>query len=111
MSRRSFVVAFTTAALCMSAPSLAQDARDDDAGYRAATGLLHRDLPEQAAAQYRAFLKGHPDHALAASARYGLAVCLTRLGQWKEAGAELDALKPGKDFDFAADAVLLRGIG
>ena len=81
---------------------------DDDAGYRAATGLLHRELPEQAAAEYRAFLRDHPGHSQAANARYGLAVCLTRLGRWSEAETELDALTGLEGFGFAPDALLMR---
>lgn len=86
---------------------LAQPAEDDSA-YRAATGLLRRDMPEQAIPEYRAFLRDHPDHAKAASARYALAVCLTRTGKWQEAATELDELGRSKDFEFAPDAALLR---
>src|SRR5689334_22500467 len=81
-----------TAALaaCLSGHVAAQER--SDAAYRAATGLLQRDMPEQAAAEFRSFLRDHPDDAKSVSARYGLAVCLTRLGQWKEAAQELDAI-------------------
>jgi len=95
-------------ALMMAAGSTCLAQSQDDAGYRAATGLLHRDLPEQAVAEYRAFLKEHPGHAKAASARYGLAVALSRLSKWKEALVELDALGDPAGFEFAPDALLLK---
>lgn len=95
-------------ALVMAAGGTCLAQGQDDAGYRAATGLLHRDLPEQAVAEYRAFLKEHPGHAKAASARYGLAVALSRLSKWKEAVVELEVLGEPAGFEFAPDALLLR---
>jgi len=109
MKRRRLdrITLLSAAALLLSAPALfAQDAADR--AYRAATGLLNRDLNEAAAAEYRAFLDSAPQHPRAAHARYGLAVALTRLGQHEAAARELDALRAPADFEFAADAALLR---
>lgn len=109
MKRRRLdrVTLLSAAALLLSAPALfAQDSADR--AYRAATGLLNRDLNEAAAAEYRAFLESAPEHARAAHARYGLAVALARLGRLDEAARELDALRAPADFEFAADAALLR---
>ncbi len=103
MLRRRLSLALIAA---VSASANAQTA--DDAAYRAATGLLHRDMPEQAAAEYRAFLRESPSHARADLARYGLAVCLTRLSKWEEAAKELDQLVSRSGFEFAPDCLLLR---
>lgn len=94
-------------ALIAAISTVAPAQNADDAAYRAATGLLHRDMPADAAAEYRAFLRDNPSHEKADSARYGLAVCLSRLGKWADAAAELDALS-GRSFEFAPDALLLQ---
>jgi len=101
-SRRSLALILAT----LASPVLAQ--LSDDASYRAATGLLHRGMPAEAAAEYRTFLHDQPTHAKADSARYGLAVCLVQLGQWKEAAKQLDGLPRLSSFEFAPDALLLR---
>jgi TolA-binding protein len=101
--RRAHLLAAAVLCVCRLAPAQPPD----DADYRAATGLLQRGIPDQAAVEYRAFLKDHPDHPKAAEARYGLAVCLTQLGQWKEAGAELATLEGQSSFEFAPDALLI----
>ena len=85
-------------------------ARDDaDRAYRAGTGLLNRGMNDAAAAEYRAFLNDHADHPKADHARYGLAVCLVRMGKCNEAVQELDRVVTKRDFEFAPDAKLLRG--
>lgn len=86
------------------APAIAQS----DSGYRAATGLLNRGNYDLAAAEYRAFLEAQPNGPKAAAARYGLAICLSRLGQWKDAAAQLDQIANHTGFEFAPDALLLR---
>jgi TolA-binding protein len=49
--------------------------------YATATGLLNRGLYDLAVPEYEAFLDAFPRHDRADSARYGLAVCLERLGE------------------------------
>ncbi|MCC6678321.1 MAG: tetratricopeptide repeat protein [Phycisphaerales bacterium] len=82
---------------------------DDDPTYRTATGLLNRGMHEAAAEEYREFLKERPGDARAVTARYGLAVCLSRMGRGAEAAAELDRVLKEEGFEFRADALLLRG--
>lgn len=82
---------------------------DDDPTYRTATGLLNRGMHELAAEEYRRFLKARPGDARAAMARYGLAVCLSRMGRSADAGQELDAVLEDRGFEYRADALLLRG--
>jgi len=50
-----------------------------------------REFEDQA--RYRAFLAESPDHAKAPIARYGLAVCLFRTGQYQDAAAEMKAVR------------------
>ncbi len=94
---------------CAPGPLEAGAPSDSDQAYRTATGLLNRGLEDLAAAEYRAFLRQQPDHPLAPSARYGLAVCLVRLGNHAEAIADLDRLAQNPGFEFAADVKVLQG--
>ena len=82
--------------LCLAAlpPSAVADDRSKPAAdqgalrsYFSANGMLNRGLYQQAAAEYRTFLSQHEDHAKAPVARYGLAVCLYRLGDYEAADA------------------------
>lgn len=84
------------------------DQPDGDRDYRSATGLLNRGMHELAAAEYRAYLDKHAADAKAATARYGLAVCLFKLGQPMESSKELDQALASHDFEFVADAEFLR---
>lgn len=85
-----------------------RDDSDGERSYRSATGLLNRGMHELAAAEYRAFLEHHASDAKAATARYGLAVCLFKTGNPREAAKELDRVLTLRDFEFIADAVFLR---
>ena len=77
--------------------------------YYSANGLLNRGLHELAAVEYRKFLSAHPEHDKAPTARYGLAVCLYRLEQYAEAGAELELLRAGANAPFAAESAAILG--
>ncbi|MBL9032302.1 MAG: tetratricopeptide repeat protein [Phycisphaerae bacterium] len=98
--------ALLAASLCLLLPlrTLAQD----DAGYRAATGMLHRGLFDLAADEFRRFLDSTPNHAKAPHARYGLGVCLARQGRHAEAADALQGLDAAASFEFAPDSSLLR---
>ncbi|MEP0847580.1 MAG: tetratricopeptide repeat protein, partial [Phycisphaerae bacterium] len=95
------------------APGGAGDASAADASatrqLNAANGLLNRGLHELAAREYRAFLDANPTHARAPVARYGLAVCLYRAGDFAAATAELAQIPSRRDFEFAAEAIVMRG--
>lgn len=103
----ALATALSIALLSLTPIAIAQP--DADRSYRSATGLLNRGMHELAAEEYRAFLKDHPDHPQATTARYGLAVCLSRLGRNDEAAKELAQVVTARSFEFAPDALLLRG--
>ncbi len=100
-------------ALCVAAsvlhPAGARAQPGPEHAYRTATGLLNRGLEDLAAEEYRSFLRSNPSHQLAPSARYGLAVCLVRLGKHSDAIVELDRLTGSDGFEFAADVLVLQG--
>jgi len=77
--------------------------------YFAGNGLLNRGMYDLAAAEYRTFLEDHPDHARTPLARYGLGVCLYRLGEHREAVDALSALDEAPGFEFAAEVLMIRG--
>ena len=93
----------------MLANASAQPASSDtERSYRTATGLLNRGMNDLAAQEYQTFLSANPSSPKAPKARYGLAVCLVKLGKHAEAIAQLDQIAGLKDFEFAADACMLR---
>jgi TolA-binding protein len=75
-------------------------AQADLQAYISANGLLNRGHHELAALEYRSFLEAHPDHEKAPVARYGLSVCLLRLGRTEEALEQLEQLSSLKDFAY-----------
>src|SRR5438045_1566464 len=77
-----------------SAPVFAQDGARDEAlrSYLSGNGFLTRGMYELAAKEYRGFLKDHPDHEKAATARYGLGVALVRMKKYDEAAGVLGPL-------------------
>jgi TolA-binding protein len=77
--------------------------------YFAGNGLLNRGMYDFAAAEYRRFLEQHPEHDKAPLARYGLGVCLYRLGEHAEADAALQPLAGERDFEYAAEVLMIRG--
>ena len=77
--------------------------------YHSGNGLLNRGMHEMAAAEYGKFLAVHGDHEKAPTARYGLGVCLYRLGRYDEAVRELGRVSNLKGFDFAAEVATLLG--
>lgn len=83
----------------------------EDRSYRAGIGLLNKGLHELAASELRTFLKEHPEAPEALNARYALGVCLSRTGDHGGAAAELDRVIAMHDFEFRADAMLLRSHG
>ncbi|MHC4651102.1 MAG: tetratricopeptide repeat protein [Planctomycetota bacterium] len=99
--------------LVVSAPAaLGQQPAADAAvlrDYFAGNGLLNRGMYDLAAAEYRTFLEVHPDHAKAPLARYGLGVCLYRLGEHREAVDVLSALDKAPGFEFAVEVLMIRG--
>ncbi len=79
--------------------------------YHAANGLLNRKLYDLAATEYRRFIDGHPDHAQVPAARYGLAVCLYRAGDYAAAVAQLTQPSPaaGDSGELAVQRDILLG--
>jgi TolA-binding protein len=78
-------------------------------GFQTANGLLGRGMNDLAAEEYRKFLSEHADHAQAATARYGLAVALFRLGDVRGCRAELERVVGADGFEFAAESRVLLG--
>jgi TolA-binding protein len=90
------------------------DATSDDPNaalrrLQTANGLLGRGLYDLAADEYGAFLKDNAGHADAASARYGIGVCLYRLRRFDEAADQLDHIASDRKFEFAAEAAVILG--
>ncbi len=75
----------------------------------AGNGLLAREMYEPAVAEYRTYLSKHGEHEKAAEARYGLAVCLFRLGRFEEALKELESLQAAPGFAYAAEVAAIEG--
>lgn len=91
-----------------SAVQIMPEPRDADRAYRAAVGLLHRQLHEPALAEYRAFLEAFPGDERVAEAHYGAAVCLVALDRPSDALPHLDAALAAPAFSLAPDAAYLR---
>ncbi len=77
--------------------------------YLSANGLLNRGLYDLAIPEYEAFIEGQGGHEKGPIARYGLAVCFYRTGQYKKARATLEAIGDQGNFEFGAEATLLLG--
>ena len=77
--------------------------------YLSANGLVNRGLYEMAAEDYRKFLAAHGDAEQAPAARYGLAVCLMRMGKTDAAADELAQLERRSQFNFAVEVTTLLG--
>jgi hypothetical protein len=81
------------------APAPADDAeRDENAVY----GRAHRthfidDLPARALAAWDLYLGAYPRGAFAPEARFNRALCLTRLGRWREAARALSPFARGPE--------------
>lgn len=101
------LVALAIGLICDFAPAQAPSADDATRDLNSANGLLQRGLYELAAADYRRFLDAQPRHAQAGEARYGLAVCLLRLGKPDDALPLLEGLSAQRDFAYAAEAAFL----
>jgi TolA-binding protein len=100
------------AALCGSGALAAEGVEDTaPSEYLSGNGLLNRGLYDLAAAEYRKFLSSHPGHDKAPVARYGLAVCLQRTDQHREAVGELLKLAADQppDFAYAVEVQILLG--
>ncbi len=77
--------------------------------YLSANGLANRGLFEMAAEDYRKFLATHADAEQAPAARYGLAVCLMRMGKTDAAADELVQLERRPQFNFSTEVTTLLG--
>jgi TolA-binding protein len=77
--------------------------------FYSANGLLNRGLHELAAAEYRSFLDAHANHEHSAAARYGLGVCLFRLGRYDEAVDALTPIARDDDNPYPAETLALLG--
>jgi TolA-binding protein len=77
--------------------------------FYAANGFLQRGMYDLAAAEYRAFLASHADHALTPTARYGLAVALLRLEQYTSAETELATLFADDASPYPAEVAFMLG--
>ncbi len=106
-------VAIVVAALFVAGAAGAQNQADDGAAaqrdYYSANGLLNRGLYDLAVSEYRAFLERHPGHEKSATARYGLAVSLLRLGRNQEALAAAGPLADLPQFEYRAEALMVLG--
>jgi tetratricopeptide (TPR) repeat protein len=80
-----------------------------DRSYRAGIGLLNKGMYEPAVKELKAFLEASPGAKEASAARYGLAVCFSRLGQHAEAVRELERVLKDDAFELRDDAGLLCG--
>jgi TolA-binding protein len=107
MARLAMVGALA-APLVLASHVGAQVGGDDTKAYLTGNGLLNRGLYELAVPEYRAFLEQNPTHEKAPDARYGLGVCLYRLGAHAEALEELQQIQAAQ-FAFAPEVVVLRG--
>ncbi|MEE8168918.1 MAG: tetratricopeptide repeat protein, partial [Phycisphaerae bacterium] len=96
---------FTPAGVVDAQPNADGDLRE----YYSANGLANRGLYELAATEYRAFLASHERHEKAATARYGLAVCLFRSKQYAAAAEELETLASQPKFVYAAETATMLG--
>lgn len=98
--RRPWMPVLALAAAVAFSPAVAAAQEKPDAAMKklaAATGLFHRGLHKLAAQEYAEFLSAHGSHSEATTARYGLAICQYRLGQYPQAAALLgEVLKDGK---------------
>ena len=103
------LVAWTGGAAAQDKPSAPEVDDPAQREYLAGNGLLQRGLYELAAAEYRAFLSHHPEHAKSSLARYGLGVCLFRLGKFDDALSEITPLLPDHRFEFAAEVATMCG--
>lgn len=94
-------------------PAHAQSAGSDDAtvlrAYYSGNGLLQRGMFELAEKEYRDFLSHNQDHEKAPVARYGLAVCMVRLGRYEDALKELDSIPAGAEFPFVVEVQVMQG--
>ena len=89
---RNLVLALAGLSICVLwLPAANADERGDMVlrEYHSGNGLLNRGMHEMAAAEYRKFLGVHGNHDKAPTARYGLGVCLYRLGRHDDAVKEL----------------------
>ena len=77
--------------------------------YFSANGLLNRGLYELAVVEYGKFLSEHENHEKAPVARYGLGVCLFRMGRHDAAVKELEPLQEQSQFQYAAEVGTILG--
>lgn len=99
-------------AIVLASPAAAQDGETEAVllrHYFSGNGLLNREMYDLAATEYRQFLAGHADHDRAPVARYGLAVCLYRLGRHQQSITELNQLRGLLDFEYAAEGLMILG--
>lgn len=75
----------------------------------AANGLFQRQLYKLAAEQYSDFLRDHPTHREAKAAKYALAICFYRLGDFQKAAAKLDEILAEGEFAQRDEALLVLG--
>lgn len=97
-----------------AAPAVAADDEKIDAATKklmAAVGFFQREMYDLAAQEYDEFLNQYPDHAEAANARYGLAVCHYRLGSehYPQAIKQLQQVVAEKDFKQRDEALAVLG--
>ena len=111
---RTTAAAILTASVLLVAgnPAWGQNA-DDEAvilrAYYSGNGLLNRGMYDLAAAEYRQFLKDHPNHEHAPLAQYGLGVSLFRLNRYGNAVKELAPLRRSPRFEYAAEVLMILG--
>src|SRR4051812_40610380 len=108
-----------TAAVMPAAPARAQDAPAKDKAEQqvdpatkkltAAHGLFQRSLFKLAATQYTEFLQQYPNHPEATTAKYALAVCRYRLGEYEPAIAAVTEVLADAKFQQRDEALAVLG--
>ena len=87
----------------------AQNGAEPERRLNTANGLLNRGLYELAVPEYEAYLNADASPEEARTARYGLGVCLVRLGRFEEAALQLEQVAGDRSFQFAPESQLLLG--
>ncbi len=119
-NRICFVIALSCT-LVLSAPphrsaaapeNQPEDAAKVDAATKklmAANGFFKQGMYDLAAEEYTEFLDNYPNHEHAGRARYGLAVCLYRTGEYKKAIGHLRSVLKDRDFEHRDEALAVLG--
>ena len=112
LARRHFLIVGLSLAVVVWASSSPARAQRVDAAMKklmAASGLFQRGMYAMAAEEYADFLKGHPGHAQATDARYGLAICLYRQSKYPQTVTEIQKVLKDARFKQRDEALAVLG--